>query len=554
MAAKLLRFLMHETEGARLRLTAASLVSGLSRGGLLAIVALAAASAAEGGEVGPLLVGFAVALAVYLVSARVSVMAGKELVARISQRLRLRLLMKFMRGPMRFVETTGIAELHNHIGEDVGRLSGAALTFTMGFQHVVLAVVALAYLGWLTPVGLLMIVLAVLAGAATYLWQDKAAVDSLERARDKNSEFFLAVNDLFRGFKELKQSHARQRDLADHLSLASDEHRALTLDADAQYVRSDLTSEAFMLVTVGALVFGLPWLIEEEEASTILQFLVAVLFVMGPVSSLVSSIPALSLAQRSLERVDRLEGAIDEELAKSELRDPAVHRSFREITLEEVSFRFEGAHPDESFSIGPLSLTLRRGERLFIIGGNGAGKTTLLKLLIGLYTPDSGRVLLDGEPIVPADFQAYRELFAVVFSNYHLFQRLYGVLAVEEREVVRVLTRLGIDTKTRLLNGAFSTQDLSGGQCKRLAYAVARLLDREVYVFDEFAADQDPQFRRFFYDDILDELRSEGKTVVAISHDDRYFDRADRVVELDWGQIVEVREPARQLRATGGPV
>ena len=87
-------------------------------------------------------------------------------------------------------------------------------------------------------------------------------------------------------------------------------------------------------------------------------------------------------------------------------------------------------------------------------------------------------------------------------------------------------------------DGRFSTLDLSTGQRKRLAMVAALLDDKPIYIFDEWAADQDPGFRRYFYEGLLGELKARGKTVLAVTHDDRYFGVADRVVKRGEGGVV----------------
>src|SRR5262249_16967786 len=157
--------------------------------------------------------------------------------------------------------------------------------------------------------------------------------------------------------------------------------------------------------------------------------------------------------------------------------------------------------------LGPIDLVLNQGETLFICGGNGAGKTTLLKLLTGLYQPTAGKLSVDGKDVIESDYPRYREMFAAVFSDFYLFRRLYGLQNPDPDVVDELLTMLQIREKTKLKDGAFTTINLSSGQRKRLAYAISRLSDRQIYIFDEFAADQDPGFRHYFYSELLPELK-----------------------------------------------
>lgn len=187
-------------------------------------------------------------------------------------------------------------------------------------------------------------------------------------------------------------------------------------------------------------------------------------------------------------------------------------------------------------SLGPIDLTVSSGEELFIAGGNGSGKTTLAKVLIGLYSPDEGHVMLNGQVVSKETRNNYRQLFSTVFVEGHVFDRLLGV-ELEQEKLRHFATLLGIEKYVDVETGHFSSQNLSRGQHKRLALLVACMDDRPILVFDEWAAEQDPGFKEIFYKQILPELRKQGKTVVAITHDDRYFSAADRVLKLLDGQL-----------------
>jgi putative ATP-binding cassette transporter len=194
-----------------------------------------------------------------------------------------------------------------------------------------------------------------------------------------------------------------------------------------------------------------------------------------------------------------------------------------------------------TFSVGPLRLRIERGELLFLVGGNGSGKSTVLKLLTGLYYPHDGRLTVDGQPVDRKTVHDYRELFSAVFGDFHLFDRLYGMEDVPEARVQAILDELELTAKTRFRDGRFTNLNLSTGQRKRLALAVTMLENKEVLVFDEWAADQDPHFRDYFYNVVLKRLQEQGKTIVAVTHDDRYWPVADRVVKMEYGAIVDDR-------------
>jgi putative ATP-binding cassette transporter len=221
-----------------------------------------------------------------------------------------------------------------------------------------------------------------------------------------------------------------------------------------------------------------------------------------------------------------------------DLAVPAAPAGCRRIDLLGVAHTYFREDEDSNFTLGPLDLTLERGELLFLVGGNGSGKTTLAKVLCGLYPPETGEILVDGRGVGEEEREAYRQLFSVVFSEFFLFDSLLGLASPElDRKAREYLSLLQLDRKVRVEGGALSTLELSRGQRKRLALLTAYLEDRPFYVFDEWAADQDPVFKEIFYRQLLPDLRGRGKGVLVISHDNHYHNLADRIVRLDYGRV-----------------
>jgi putative ATP-binding cassette transporter len=218
------------------------------------------------------------------------------------------------------------------------------------------------------------------------------------------------------------------------------------------------------------------------------------------------------------------------------------------ICLEGVTYRYTSTDGDEGFAVGPVDLTIHAGELLFVIGGNGSGKTTFAKVLCGLYAQQEGGIMLDGVPIIDGNRSWYSQHFGTVFSDSYLFDKLYGAegLPQDDQVVAAYLKELHLQDKVSVSAGRFSTTSLSQGQRKRLALVTAYMEDRPIYLFDEWAADQDPEFRDFFYHRILPQLKAKGKTVIVISHDDRYYHVADRVVKFENGRLLQ-EQPEKQL-------
>jgi putative pyoverdin transport system ATP-binding/permease protein len=269
-------------------------------------------------------------------------------------------------------------------------------------------------------------------------------------------------------------------------------------------------------------------------AGEVAGFGLVIFYLINPIDQIMTWVPIFARASVALRHIDGL-GLPPDPAAPP----PPQNQPFEAIELVDVVYRYRSEDDDDTFALGPLRLALRPGELVFVIGGNGSGKSTLAKLLVGLYAPEGGEVRLNGACVAERQADEYRQLFAVVFSDYFLFDDLLGLGAGDAVEARERLVALRLDRKVQIVDGRFSTTSLSQGQRKRLALVAAYLEDRPVYVFDEWASDQDPVFRRVFYEQILPELKRRGKAVVVITHDESYYEAADRLVRLERGQLVD---------------
>jgi putative ATP-binding cassette transporter len=536
----LLTFLHREMKGASARIVAALLIAGLSRGALLAIFNTGVAKAAGHALSWQVPAAFFGVLVLYLLASYFGIHHSVRAVEMMRERVRVRLAEKLLFAQLRFLEIRGTGDLYTQLGADLQRLRDAAMTFLNGMQSAVLVVFSLGYLAWLSwPVFIATLITGGL-GAATYYWIDNDMRARIVHARSRETALFDALADTLRGFKELKLARARQRDHQGYIAGLAREFRELWVKTETLYQLIGITSQTFMFILIAIVAFVLP-LFAPTGGIAIFQVVATILFLMTPLETLLQAIPSFAKARVSLQSIQRLEKNLDSDAAEA-FAETLKPLDFQTLSFRDVHFRFDSAVAEEGFDVGPLDLDIRHGEILFVIGGNGAGKTTFLKLLTGLYSPAQGTITVDGRSIDNANRQSYREMFAAVFGDFHLFTQLYGLGHVETSQVTALLGELGIAHKTSIKNGALSTVDLSTGQRKRLAYAVNRLADRRIYVFDEFAADQDPQFRAYFYTELLPRLKRDGKTVIAVTHDDRWFGVADRVLKMDYGRIAAIVE------------
>jgi putative pyoverdin transport system ATP-binding/permease protein len=302
-------------------------------------------------------------------------------------------------------------------------------------------------------------------------------------------------------------------------------------------------SQSFIYIVLGAIVFVLPQL-NPDFSKEIISTTTAMLFAIGPLTSLVSMIPQYEQLNLSVRNINMLENELDQYLNLDEVQPIEGENrfyNFNKIELKRLRFQFRNNGSSESFAVGPLNLTINRGEILFLIGGNGSGKTTLLKALTLLYNKlDSGNIYVDNQLVDSTSYLEYRELFSAVFYDFHLFRKLYGLENAEPAQVNQLLKLMQLDNKTDFRDNQFTRQNLSTGQRKRLALIVSLLEDKPIFIFDEWAADQDPQFKDYFYNVLLKKLKADKKTVIAVSHDDRYFHVADRVIKMDYGKFVRL--------------
>jgi putative ATP-binding cassette transporter len=354
-------------------------------------------------------------------------------------------------------------------------------------------------------------------------------------------EFVESINHIIDGFKEVRLNSRKNQALYESFERLAGRTEDLKTRTGIALVTNVMFSQVFFYSLIAIVVFLLPRYVG-SVSSVVIQLTAAILFIMAPLEMVVGSIPMIARSSVSLDRLYSLEKRLDDHLSAADNGnvDHERFRGFHQAALERTSFTYRDQGDGPGFTVGPVDVAIERGKTLFIVGGNGSGKSTLLKMLTGLYPVSSGTLRVDQSVLTMPDLPSYRDLISAIFTDFHLFDRLYGMEDVDERRVHQLIAEMGLTGKTDFQNGRFTNLNLSTGQRKRLALIIAMLEDREIYVFDEWAADQDVHFREHFYRDILPALRDSGKAVVAVTHDDRYWEMADRLVKLEAGVIVSV--------------
>jgi putative ATP-binding cassette transporter len=455
--------------------------------------------------------------------------------------LRMRLSRQILGAPLLYLEKCGAPRLLASLIDDVMALTGTLLGIPAFCINVATILVCLLYLGLLSWEVLLAALFFMALGAVSYHLLLTRALRYLQMARQQQNKLFADFRALTQGTKELKLHRQRREEfLGERLRTTAADSRRFNIRGSRIYAGADGWGQFLFFVFIGLMLFALP-LLRETTSQMMVGYTLALLYIMAPLEVLLNFIPNIGRAQIALRQIESLGLSLSQAATESEetpsRTEPAS--SWERLELSGVAHTYRQEQEDESFVLGPIDLTIEAGETVFLIGGNGSGKTTLLKLITGLYAPEAGEIYLGGQLIDGTNREWYRSHFSVVFSDFYLFESLLGLSDADTDEVAAAyLARLHLEHKVKVEDGVFSTLDLSQGQRKRLALLTALLEDRSLYVFDEWAADQDPIFKDVFYKEFLPALKAQGKTVLVITHDDRYYHLADRLIKLDYGKLV----------------
>lgn len=535
----LLLLLAKRSWGALLIATLTGLVCGLGAAGLIATINHSLAGFDQLQPRDGLLFGALVVLVVF--SRVVSDVSLLRLGQAAVSDMRLHLSSKLVDTPYPRLQRLGKHRLLAMLTDDTQTISQAVELVPILLVNGGIIVACLGYLGWLSLPLLGVTLLLIVLGAATFHWPQGKALTSIAKARELKDQLFGQYRQLTDGSKELQLNHARRQQFFERLL------RPVSLQYQRDFVRG-MSIYALVLnwgngifyLLIGVVLFAAPQFID-LGATLVTGYILTILYMITPLSELMNALPTLGRASVALGKIRTLEGQLEA------VGTPAEHRVANQVSrlhCTAVQHTYYREREDGHFTLGPFDLTLNAGEVTFITGGNGSGKTTLALLLTGLYQPEGGELSLDQQVSSTTDNHLYRQHFSAIFTDFCLFEHLLdGDNPVLMQQARDYLAHLQLDHKVSIEGGRLSTLDLSTGQRKRLALLAAYLDDRPCYLFDEWAADQDPVFKHFFYTKILSDLQQRGKLVIVISHDDAYFPLADRLIRVDQGQVTEA-EPA----------
>ena len=531
---KVLAFLLRRSAASVAIITVATIVSGLANAGLVALINVAL----KNPDAPRLRSGF-VALCVLMVAGRT--VAGyfqNRLSSRTLFNLRMELSRRILATPLRHLEELGMHRLLAAMTDDVTSIITALVQLPILCRNITVVVACLAYLLTLSWKVFLMSTVFLAVGMASYRLPVKKAREYLDRAREEWDLMLGLFRSMTEGIKELKLHRERRAAFFSRvLEPAGQRFEEINVKGMTMNTAALSWGQTLVFAIIGLIVFVVPAL-TGVRPDTLSAYAVVFLYVIVPLDGIVLSLPIIARANNAMRKIEQLGFSLQGRPTEADAIEPHPARSWSRIELRGVVHKYQGERQGSQFTLGPIDLALHPGEIVFIVGGNGSGKTTLAKILTGLYSPEAGEIRFDGRAVDDATRDAYRQHFAAVFSDFHLFDKLLGLESTTlDGEARELLERLHLDGKVEVKEGRLSTTALSQGQRKRLALLTAYLEDRPIYVFDEWAADQDPTFKRIFYHRLLPELKARGKTVVVISHDDHYYDVGDRLIRLDYGKV-----------------
>jgi cyclic peptide transporter len=452
--------------------------------------------------------------------------------------LEISLIQKVRHAAYSSFEKMGYQRIYAALGDarQLGRLPEVFITLV---NSVITIICSMAYLFWVSPAGGFTVVVLMCILLGFYMYRDRRIARDMNKIRDLQDNYYDYLRELLVGFKQIRISGFRNKVLFNKFILLNRERsRDLSVRTSRSYLINELTGTYSWYILLGVIIFALPALIKIDMLQ-IAAFITSVLFMMAPISQLVMFFPVFNTFKISIERIEKINKQLEEDARNTHVTEFSITQ-FNSIRFENLFYQYQ-EDDQNTFSVELAEFTIRKGEVIFIVGGNGSGKTTFINLLVGLYKPLSGKVFIDEKEVTWQEFHAFSNSMAVVFTDHHMFFDNYDEHDLsDQNEQVKYMRKLvNLDNILKLdADGNKADVRLSKGQQKRLALMLALMENKPILVLDEWAAEQDPKNRKYFYTELLSILKDMGKTVVAISHDEDFYHIADRVVRFDFGKIV----------------
>lgn len=431
-------------------------------------------------------------------------------------------------------------EVHAAIVSDVNMLTSMSLSLISLFTSSILAFVTLIYLASISFVLFLITLVISIAGCVIYYYGSILNKERFEHVRKLENSFLRYMHDILNGFKEIYMEPGKGRVIfEDKIEVIAEDAYETNITAFTASLNNQITGQVLFYLLISLILLFLGHLFNIDAKDTV-SFVFTLLFLLGAIETIMALLPALLRAKVASNRLIDLKNDLETIDGQDKIMPlHCIQKSeFFGITVKGLEFRYKGE--GQEFCIGPVNFEVVKGETIFIYGGNGSGKTTFVHAMIGLYQTSAGEISLNDGLVTADNYPEYRTVFSTVFSDFYLFSELFGLSGPDMDKWSYYLRLFELEGKVKLENKCFSTTNLSMGQRKRLALIICLLENKPVLILDEWAADQDPYFRKKFYTEIIPLLKLEGTTIIAITHDDKYYHCADKLYKMNYGKLIEV--------------
>lgn len=455
---------------------------------------------------------------------------------------------KILKAPLITLEKIGSQRFYTVI-EDLRRFSAFPEVITHTINSLLMLILCMTYLFTLSLTAGFVIVVLIVLIAVIYFMVMNTMSHKVNSLRTLNEDYYNYVDDVIKGFKGFKLSFHRRIKLMDnYLSPNRDEAKVLDFKVNFVFLSINLISQYGLYLVIAVILFLLPEL-ELLKREDVISYVVILLFIAGPINNLINMQNIYTRLMVSNNRIKQFLNDFDTQEVVSEI-EIRTNQNLEQLKFINISFAYENESGEKSFALGPVNFAVNAGEMVFIIGGNGSGKSTFINVLTGLYEPSEGQIYLN-DTLINGNTER-QNLIAAVFTDNHIYSKNYDEYTLKQNvEYQKLLDIMEMDKVVADDNEESARRSFSKGQGKRMSLIFALLENKPILVLDEWAADQDPHFRKYFYENLLPKLKEQGKTIIAVTHDDAYFKYADRIVKFDYGQIIMDKHVTHETELDG---